>query len=238
MKSPINLIADSFQEWASSLNEKHKESPEWESDWSQWDASYRVIEAYLESTSQQSLTESECTDLLFILARDSENQEIQINLSKHPNKIRQLTAATNKVNEPHASWQLADIISDTDLDIEIKIDLLEGFLKSDDEYVRRRALNSFAKISHCNFGDVELKKRTELHASNAWESGNEYQMISALWALHEIGSKKAEVYIESGLENPSKIIRDAAKEVKISRSFLLSIIEFIKSKIKKRNAAL
>jgi len=56
-----------------------------------------------------------------------------------------------------------------------------------DEYVRRRALMALGRIKS---GQVETLVR------EAWDSGDEYQRMAVLDALHDVRSKKLALYLD------------------------------------------
>jgi hypothetical protein len=109
---------------------------EWESNYPHWELLYQAVLQRLETPAK--LSESEKGELLYVLARDSEDEEVAEMLARSPAVVEQLIPTVFDYPDPDARWQFAMM-----LPVALGEDAAEHlarFSRDDNEYVRRRAL--------------------------------------------------------------------------------------------------
>ncbi|RSM56881.1 hypothetical protein DMB66_32625 [Actinoplanes sp. ATCC 53533] len=108
---------------------------EWESNYPHWEALYESVRQRLRAT--DILSESERFELLYVLARDNEDEQVADILAGAPAAVNQLIPAIFDYPDPDARWQFA-IILPLALGVSA-MGYLQRLLQDDNEYVRRRA---------------------------------------------------------------------------------------------------
>lgn len=108
---------------------------EWECNYPHWE---RLLAAVQERISTApGLTGAEQHDLLYVLARDNEDEQVAEMLKTAPRLVEELLPLALAHPDPAARWQIAMILRAALGDG--AGDPLGKFTKDDDEYVRRRA---------------------------------------------------------------------------------------------------
>lgn len=174
-----------FREWA----KEQEQVAEWECNYEEWQPIYQGVEEFLGASITQSWTAEETKDLLYILARDWECQIIADHLQNHqPEAAFYLASYSLKGSDWDARWQLAAVLGHLSPDARIEPLLLQ-FVDDEEEYVRRRALQSLARIN---------SKQTEQLTVREWTRDGENQQwarIGVLWVLSKIHSPLFESYL-------------------------------------------
>lgn len=134
-----------FEEWADSLNER---KAEWEVFYLSWDDIYDAVRQYI-SEVPLSEWQPETYDLiLYILARDNEDEVILRLLEQHPEQLVALAFKALTFEDFHARWQLAHGLSQVGVSKDVAESLIQKFLADEDEYVRRRASSALEYLGN------------------------------------------------------------------------------------------
>jgi hypothetical protein len=173
-----------FRSWADTYDRPR--GGEWECDYPNWADLYNVVAAYLSHSKVEEWDECVSGLLLYAIARDNEDEYIAGQLSKTPEKLYALTQAALRSGEKDAKWQLAEQLAHYPGREEAE-SLLLALVRDSDEYVRRRALMALGKIK---------SSQVETLVGEAWDSGDEYQRMAVLSALHDVESKKLALYLD------------------------------------------
>lgn len=171
-----------------------------------WDQIYQAFEEFIQSTDPDEWSTAETQQLLFIIGRDHETQNLTYCLSEKV--IVALAKESVLTAEEDAKWQMAlqlHKVTDTVLAHE----LLEQFVNDEDEYVSRRSLMEFAKLQ---------PDKTEMYAVEFWNRNihgemDEYQKMAVLQALKTINSPLLETYVEQAKKDDRKYLSDYARKM-------------------------
>jgi hypothetical protein len=171
-----------FQSWADTyfLDRRHGE---WETEYDSWDDLHKAAIDVLESDTA-SWGEETCRLLIYAIARDNEVEFLASRLTEE--HIRALQKDLLRSDEWHAKWQIAVASRKFALSDE-RENLLRALAKDPDEYVRRRSIGVLAEL-----GSVHA----EPLAISAWNSGNQYQQMMCLSALHDLDSPLLDKYLK------------------------------------------
>lgn len=177
-----------FRSWAAKypLTER---SGEWECDYANWHTLNATVSKFLDERPFGSWSADELSAVLYAIARDNEIEFLSSELgSRSDDLLMNLTEAALQHGEADAKWQLAtQLVHATDA--ERREQLLQKLAGDENEYVRRRALQSLARTR---------SPTTEKFALNAWSRADEAQewaRMNALWALHHIGSSRLDMLL-------------------------------------------
>ena len=106
---------------------------EWECDYPDWSAIYAAVAVILKRGEVP--CEAELRDLVYVLARDNEDEQVLEMLASRPDVTSALCGFS--AEEPEARWQLAVALGKIgSSDAKIRLSSLQS---DSDEYVRRRA---------------------------------------------------------------------------------------------------
>lgn len=174
-----------------------------------WSQIYQAFEEFIQSTDPDEWSTAETQQLLFIIAKDYETQNLTYCLSEKV--IVTLAKESVLTAEGDAKWQMAlqlHKVTDTVLAHE----LLEQFVNDEDEYVSRRSLMEFAKLQ---------PDKTEAYAVEFWNRNihgemDEYQKMAVLQALKTINSPLLELYIGQAKKDSRKYLSDYARKMEDS----------------------
>jgi len=122
--------------------------------------------------------------VLYAVARDNEVELLAASMSEFPEHLLAAARASVGSSEPYAKWQLAEVLTKNIPD-EAHV-ILEALSSDDDEYVRRRVLLLLGRLR---------SPLIEGLVDRAWETGDEYQRIAALHALHDAGSARLQDFL-------------------------------------------
>lgn len=168
--------AGRLRRWADSLPESER-SGDWEAAYPAWQALWRAAETALQ---QPELAEEDIDDLLYVLARDREEQWVLEHL-REPDSPHTLTLARAALGYPDKDtrWQLVDVLAGWSGD-EAE-ELLQAFTKDGDQFVRRRAIPAVAKF----YASLAEKLALEEIASH-----DPYSRLMAFRVLVDINSEQ------------------------------------------------
>lgn len=194
---------EKFKAWAAKYPIEER-SGEWECDYAGWDTLYKATLEFLASLSPSNWDGTDVSDLLYVIARDNETENLASEVAKDTNRLLRLSRLVLDSPETDAKWQLAaqlGTLSDQAREAET---LLLEFVDDKDEYVSRRALLSLGTLK---------SPKAEALAERAWSTGHEYQRIAALWVLRELSSDKLPMYIQKALEDGREYVVQNARQV-------------------------
>ncbi|RYD29755.1 MAG: HEAT repeat domain-containing protein [Verrucomicrobiaceae bacterium] len=150
---------------------------EWECDYNDWSAFWKASENAIAEAERGQLDSDDALNLLYGIARENETQWLRRFLIGYPRTLRSLAIRSASYPDGDAKWQLACSIADACLPDAVEI--LQPFLRDEDEYVRRRSLLALSPL---------CPSQAELLAITGIDSANEYSRMAALEVLHDIGS--------------------------------------------------
>lgn len=191
-----------FRQWATNIPEE-KKSGEWECDYDEygWRAIYTNFNNFLITSNSKDWNNDIINELLYIIARDNELEELAKIVGKNPPILIILAKAAITMGEKDSKWQL--VVQLVQLaDKKLAENLLEEFVQDTSEYVRRRALIALADIN---------SPKTEYYAKLAWDWDidhklQEYQKKAALYALDKINSPLLERYVQLAKQDGRKFL--------------------------------
>lgn len=206
MEELINQV-QRFKQWASkySSNERYGE---WECNYPNWIDLYRSVREFIATYPSIDEWPPELLDLvLYALARDNECQHIANQLCEdYPAALIQLAKLSIKLGESDAKWQLAQELGKLPSNKEKTETILIGLAHDSDEYVRRQALMSLAKIQSEFTESLVMKSWYQPNANQEWSR------MAALWCLNKIDSPHfEELRLKAELDSRSYLSEYAKK---------------------------
>lgn len=97
-----------FQQWPSSLLPEHRYG-EWECNYDRWSEFYSAVLGFVDAVPFADWKSEEVQAVLFAVARDNETQHLACEIrSRKPETLVALAAASLKIGERDAKWQLAE----------------------------------------------------------------------------------------------------------------------------------
>lgn len=189
-----------FKTWAASLPPGPRHG-EWECDYAHWSELRVGFVAFLGEYTPEQWTAEETEAVLYAVARDNEVEIVAGAMSQFPEHLLAAARASVGSAEPDAKWQLAEVLTET---IPEQAHAILGVLSSDDdEYVRRRVLLLLGRLR---------SPLVEALVDRAWETGNEYQRIAALHALHDVGSVRMQEFLSRAEADGRKYLIENARK--------------------------
>lgn len=176
--------ASRFREWAT---DHAGPSGEWELDYGSWDAVLDAFTSFVGACSYETWNDEITQAILYLVARDNEAEFFVDVLAEAPDRLLLLAGAAIRYPESDARWQLADRLGDLREHMAEAESLLVHFAQDEDEYVRRRAVMALGRLG---------SRHVERLAQAAWNTGDEYQRMAILDALHALGSPKLREYLD------------------------------------------
>lgn len=125
-----------FHDWATS---HPKDYGEWETDYMEWGRIYEAFKQVLDNVPTEMWDSNLQRRLLYIVARDNEDEKIVEWLVDYPDKFLTLARTALSYNDWKARWQVAHYLYKLQSDDPEVEGLLHNFMKDGTEYVRRRA---------------------------------------------------------------------------------------------------
>ncbi|MCP4582912.1 MAG: HEAT repeat domain-containing protein [candidate division Zixibacteria bacterium] len=204
MNTIFKIEVNKFKAWADTYLKKSPPA-EWECDYQDWPALNRAFLALISEKYPTVLSKTEIDDLIYVIARDNEMEELIEEVASYPKLFELLLQNVLKSNERDAKWQFAVSLGKKILNKNVAENALLQLVEDSDEYVSRMALQSLGKI-HSTHAEALCKR--------AWDSDHEYQRIMALWVLKEIGSNELTKYLHLAIKDGRKYVVQNANEIK------------------------
>ncbi len=192
-----------FREWAKVIPVASR-SGEWECDYPNWTEIYSHFEDFLKFKDFHSWTTEEISEILYIIGRDNECGILAELAGTEIARLKWLLQKCLKSIESAAKWQLiieAGELPEWNHDLE---ELVYRLYFDKDYYVQRRALMELAK---------KKSKYTLELAEYSWATGDEYQRISVLQALHDIDFEGISTFLNVALKSDKKYLVLAAERI-------------------------
>ena len=174
-----------FRQWADAYPSKW--SGEWECDYQEWGRLYEAVLEFISNRPIESWSADESAAILYAVARDNELQHLSGEIRcHHPKALIGLARAVTEAGEPVAKWQLAEELGQLGSCGDEVESLLKRFVNDENEYVRRRSLQSLARLNSLGLEELAMAE---------WDRPNQDQQWSrmgVLWCLHRVGSPHLE----------------------------------------------
>jgi len=192
-------------------SEKH-DNGEWEIGLKEFDEMCDVIFEIIEKTSCDEASEQMLDDILFGIARDNESERIAEKLLKHPEWYSLLCKKSLTTGYINAKWQFAGHLKDYNGKDGLH-EIIFEFLKVDDEYTERLALQTLAYI---------YPDKAEQYAIDFWwrdkykgkDYEDEYQKIMVLHVLNIIQSTELEKYLDLADKTEYYYLKENSEEIR------------------------
>lgn len=204
----LRAEVDRFREWADSLPPESRFA-EWECDYQHWTDFYDAVLDFVADGPPEEWPDGDLNSVLYALARDNEmeylSEEIRL---RHPATLLALAWAALIGGEADAKWQLADqlgYIGRDDGDVER---ILLALVRDEDEYVRRRALQSLARIGSAKAEQLALE------AWNPHQENQQWTRMMVLDCLRRINSPHFQRLLAEAERDERTNLRDFAKRLR------------------------
>lgn len=198
-----------FREWAS----LQVQAGEWETYYPHWDDLYAAVLPIALGVSPAQWDEETATDVLYVLARDNEDQRIVEDVSEDGERMLAIAELALQKGEHEARWQVAAYLSNVPQQhAEAAEHLLLRFVTDEDEYVRRRAMLALSEMPSSH-------EHAERLAFGAWETEEEYQRIAALVVLSRVKSPRLREYLLRAREDGRRYVVENAERIEAGRQW-------------------
>ena len=177
----------------------------WECDYDGWEGLRAAALALLSSGSPDHWSPADVDDLLYVIARDNEMENLIDQAANMPETFLRLAELSLKSSESDARWQFAARLGNLHAHKAQGETILLHLADDQNEYVARRALLALGELR---------SDATEALAERAWSTGLEYQRMAALTVLAQIGSIKLDDYIERAISDGRKYLAGRAMQLK------------------------
>lgn len=204
--------SDRFRQWAETNYPVEERWGEWECEYPEWESLYGAVQVFLDARLPDTWTTAEMDTLLYALARDSECGIIANYIGERPVALLTLARACLDRAEADAKWQIAvklGYLPDHPAAEPLLI-RLEG---DNAEYVRRRALQALGCLK---------SSRVEMLVDAAWDtedSMQEYQRMTVLQVLQQIGSPRLAEFLARVEEDGRPYLGEYALEIRSGALF-------------------
>jgi hypothetical protein len=197
------LLATPMEEWKIGYS-----MGEWECEYEDWEALNAATESFVDERSAAGWTDEEWSDVLYVIARDNENERIVDWLvERHPEMILTTAGRWPDCGEHHARWQLASALSKVGGASAQREQLLLRFAEDEDAYVRRRALGALGAMG---------SSETERLALRAWaqEDDQPWARMMALRAMERISAPALERMLAVAETDGNERLADFAQRLR------------------------
>jgi hypothetical protein len=151
----------------------------WETSYPEWDALSKAFCAMLADDAPERWSGETIALMLYVLARNEEILFLKRRLFEKPRHTIVLARAGLSAPDAEARWQLAEALGEAGEREEAFALLLRYFEDTDPEYISRLALFALQKRRYPQLEPLALR---------AWERGDEWQRVGALWVLANLES--------------------------------------------------
>lgn len=209
-----------FRTWAgndppatrSQEQQLHHADGEWECDYPHWLELCAAVMDHMAASPLEAWSDEQLQATLYALARDNKDEHLaEETRLRYPATLIALAKAALLGGEFDARWQLADQLGYLDHHLGDVERLLLAFVRDEDEYVRRRALKSLARVGS------PAAERLALEAWNRPDEHQEWARMGALDCLRRIGSSHLENLLAEAERDGRQYLRDFAKRIRQER---------------------
>jgi hypothetical protein len=207
-----NLMAEvaSFRRWAEDYPSKW--SGEWECDYQEWGRLYEAVLEFISTHRIEEWSSDESSAILYAVARDNETEHLSGEIRcRHPKSLVALASEALDAGEPAAKWQLADGLGQLGSSSEEVENLLKRFAHDENEYVRRRSLQSLARLQAPATEDLAMTEWDRPDPDQQWSR------MGVLWCLHRIGSPYLEAKLVEAENDVRPHLSGFARRVRLGR---------------------
>jgi len=197
-----------FQQWANA-SFPNRGSGEWECEYGAWDKLYAAVLGFVAAHPFSDWCQEEIQAVLCALARDNESGEIADALEEYSlDLLPPLTKAAIEFGERDARWQLAMVLGRIEARGYEPEQMLLKLAHDEDEYVRRRALDSLTRIGSPAVEDlaIEMWEREDPH--------QEWSRMMVLSCLQKIGSPRLEPLLSDAEQDTRPHLRATAERIR------------------------
>lgn len=171
----------------------------------EWEAVEEGFTEILQTVDPDDWTPELEQDMLYVLARDNQREELLERLIQFPRALQRLAFAGVNYPDYEARWQLAHGVGQVEASPAACETLLCHWATRDkEEYVRRRALLALSYRPYASAEPLALA---------AWSSGHKYQRIAALAVLERIQSPHLPRILEEAHLDPRDSVRGKAQRL-------------------------
>jgi HEAT repeats len=194
-----------FKEWAG----PERQYGEWECDYENWGDLYEAVLRFVDVVPFANWSHEETRAVLFAIARDNEMEHLAEEIrGRKPETLVALAGAAVEIGEYQATWQLAEQLGQFGkASVEVER-LLLILASNEDEYVRRRLLQSLARIGSPAVEELSLAE---------WHRADEEQQwarMTVLWCLQKIGSPHLQALLLAAEQDGRQYLTEFAAKVK------------------------
>jgi HEAT repeat protein len=198
-----------FRAWADAYPHPVRNG-EWECDYDSWASLYDAVLGFVADRPFDSWSSDELQSVLYTIARDNEMQHLAREVRRrHPELLLPLSRAAVRLGEREDRWQLAVELGSAGSGGE---QVLLEMAHDEYEYVRRRALESLAKVGSPAVEELALA---------AWHRPDEDQEHARMMVLHcldYIGSPQLEPLLAEAERDGRQYLRQFAQGLRPRRS--------------------
>lgn len=210
MKSNWQEEVEKFREWAATriaFSQAALYFGEWECDYNAWQPIRERVGDFLRASNTLSWSEDETKDLLYILARDNEDEVIANELKQRSEVALFLASKSLEGSDWDARWQLADVLGHLSPDARIE-PLLLRFANDEEEYVRRRALQSLTRLGSSQVEQLALREWNRESQTQQWARMN------ALSCWNSLNSPLLEPHLREAEASDMEHLADYARRLR------------------------
>ena len=172
-----------------------------------WVPLYAAVLEFVDSNPLKNWSDEELSAVLYATARDNEMEYLSSAfVERGAGLVLDLAEAAARLGGRDAKWQFAHQLGNLSTESVRRESLLLTLAGDDDEYVRRRSLDSLSRIG---------SPATEGIALDAWHRPDEHQewaRMMALWALRAVGSSEFPQLLEEAIRDERPYLSDYAKK--------------------------
>ncbi len=183
---------------------------EWECNYPRWSELYEAWEKLLSAHPVARWSEGLMNEALFAIARDNEDECLARSVATYGEEgLLSLAERSLELGEPDARWQLASTLGMNEVSAGEAV-LLRMSLE-EDEYVRRRAVQSLARIG---------SPRAEEAALREWERAPDtmpWSRMNALWVLRRVRSSRLDDLMAEAEASSNEYLRSYPERLRSER---------------------
>ena len=196
-----------FQEWATAILTEQRRG-EWECDYGCWGDLYDAVLGFVDAVPFARWSPEAMRAVLFAVARDNEMQHLAGEIrSRRPETLVALARVAVEKGERDAKWQLAEELGQLGQGGGEAERLLFTLVRDEDEYVRRRSLQSLARLRSPIVEEVALTEWQRPGDSQQWAR------MMVLWCLHRVGSPLLATLLAEAKRDERQYLSAFAKKV-------------------------
>ncbi|HWE92899.1 MAG TPA: HEAT repeat domain-containing protein [Tepidisphaeraceae bacterium] len=208
-KSDVVEAVDRFRQWADS-HYPGQPTDYWVFNFDGWDELHAAVMHFVENVAMDRWSDEQMHAVLDAIHYDDEHLYLAREIGeRRPDLLIPLAKASMKPGSGYAArWQLADQIGRMRDPSPAREEVLLRFAHDEEEYVRRRAIQSLARIGSAAAGPLVLKAWSEETDAQQWTR------MMTLWVLHRIGSPRLEDLLAQAERDQRPHLSEYARKVR------------------------